>query len=134
MEAPDNVSEYWFLEFYRVLVTRIDNENYVSVDVYREEWPWSLDGSTKICVKDEEYCLLYHVIDRDLVNKVFDKLAENIVKVEAVGVKTGDKLETVNVRYIIRGELKYNDIEQLFYNSWKLIGCSPPSIEELPIQ
>jgi hypothetical protein len=117
----ENVSEYWFLDHYRVLVVKTnDNKYFVSVDVYRRKWPFN-DFDDEICVSDNKYCIVYKEINTP------DKLdGLDIDRVIVTGIRVGDHVETVNVRWVLRGGLKYSVIEEIFYRSWNLIGCGGP--------
>jgi len=117
---PDNVSEYWFHNYYRVLVIdRGDGLKILSVDVYRRGW--FFDKYDSKCV-DQNYCLLYAYIDnpKTMLNKVV------VEKIIVTGVKARDTYETINVRWFIRGDLTYSVVEEIFYASWELIGCRGP--------
>jgi hypothetical protein len=119
----ENVSEYWFLDHYRVLVVKTnDNKYFVSVDVYRRKWPFN-DFDDEICVSNNKYCIVYKEISE--LDKLND-LDINVDKIIITGVKVGDHVETVNVRWVLEGELKYSVVEGIFYKSWKLIGCGGP--------
>lgn len=131
VEHPSNVSEYWFLRYYRVLVVEEDGEKIVSVDVYKKGYDHEVVDEN--CLSSKEYCILYSEVDKNKYSSVFEKsIYDKIDKIVIVGVKARDRLETVNVRYVVKGDLTYNDIEQLFYASWRIIGCSAPRSEELP--
>ncbi|WFO75423.1 hypothetical protein J4526_00525 [Desulfurococcaceae archaeon MEX13E-LK6-19] len=131
MEQPSNVSEYWFLRYYRVLIIEENGKKTVSVDVYKKGFVHKI--TSEKCLENKEYCILYSEIDKkDYLKILGEDLANKIEKTIVVGVKAKNKTETVNVRYIINGELTYNDIERLFYKSWEIIGCNAPREEELP--
>ncbi len=117
----ENVSEYWLLDHYRVLVVKTGKDKYfVSVDVYRRKWPFN-GFDDEICVSSNKYCIVYKEIS-DL-GKLDDL---DIDKAIVTGVKIGDRVETVNVRWVLKGALKYSVVESIFYESWKLIGCGGP--------
>jgi len=131
MESMENISEYWFHEYWRVLLIGSGDHLIVSVDVYRTGWFWNTDSME--CLSDGKYCLLYHNVSRDELDRVLGELSKYIVKAEIVGVKAGERFETVNVRYTVSRdrELTYNDISDLFYSSWKLIGCTFRDVEDI---
>lgn len=132
MEKPGNVSEYWFLKYYRVLVIEEDDKKIVSVDVYRKNFVATSKTVLK-CIDGENYCIMYEELSEPEYRDVIpSSLRDKVKKVVVVGVKAKDKLETINVRYVVHGNLKYSDVEELFYASWKLIKCSSPREEELP--
>lgn len=132
MEKPSNVNEYWFLKYYRVLVIEEDDKKIVSVDVYKKDFTVTSNTVLK-CIDDKNYCIMYRELSMpEYRNVIPSSLRDKVKKVVVVGVKAKDKLETINVRYVVHGDLKYSDVEELFYTSWKLIKCSPPREEELP--
>jgi len=120
----EKVSEYWFMDYYRVLVisTGESNEKVVSVDVYRRTWPYS--DYSELCVASGRYCLLYkELVPREIAYR-FSRF--EIKKIIVTGVRAGKISEVVNVRWLIEGQVSYSDLEELFYLSWKLIGCRGP--------
>jgi len=121
LEIPENISEYWFLEHYRVIKIEEDDETILSVDVYRRKWPFEKVDESK-CV-DDNYCLLYKFLDTKQSGNLNGIEVDKIV---VTGIKAGDIYETINVRWIIRGKIKFSDIEKIFYESWRIIGCSGP--------
>lgn len=123
MEGLESVSEYWFHNYYRVLVIDSSSEYVVSVDVYRRGWLWSVDEES--CLSDREYCLVYHRVDPAVLSDKLGDLASLVRRVEIVGVKARGRVEAVNVRYFLSRDrvLKYSDIEKLFYISWDLVGA-----------
>ncbi len=131
MEKPGNISEYWFHSYYRVMVIELEEYYVVSVDVYRDNWLWSIDN--ELCINDKEYCLVYHYPHASELKRLYGELADYIQNCEIVGVRAKSRVEVVNVRYSISKEkpLTYNNIEQLFYKSWELIGCSIKEPEDI---
>ena len=120
MEIPENISEYWFLDHYRAIKIEEDNKIILSVDVYRKKWPFEKADESK-CI--DNYCLIYKFLE----NKQLESLEGiEVDKIIVTGIKAGDIYETINVRWILRGKLKFNDIEKIFYESWKIIGCGGP--------
>ncbi len=116
----NKVSEYWFLNYYRVLAIDLGDDKYfLSVDVYRRKW---LFKEYKIyCINGNNYCILYKSFEEpSKINGV------DVEKIIVTGIKAGDIYETVNVRWIIHGKLSYQVIEKIFYESWKIIGCTGP--------
>ncbi len=113
------VSEYWFLQFYRVLKIKTDDKYFLSVDVYRPRYPFN--PTSKTCVKDEEYCTLYYEYPVENIG------IKGVEKIIVTGVKAKDKTETVNVRWILSIDPDYKLVEEIFYKSWEIIGCKPPS-------
>ena len=127
----ENISEYWFHDYWRVLIVELSDRSIVSVDVYRDGWFWNTDSMK--CIDDENYCVLYHKVSLDELSRVFGELSKYFISVEVVGIKAKDRLETVNVRYTVSGDKKltYNDISELFYKSWVLIGCIFKDVEDI---
>ncbi len=134
MPEASNVSEYWFYNYYRVLVIELDKEYVVEVDVYRKDWPFK-DVDKIECLSNKKYCMLYKSISPEYImsnNLLSDEvLVKSLNKVIIVGVKVGERSEVINVRYFINKDimLRYDYLESLFYSSWRIIGCKPPLIE-----
>lgn len=123
MSVEERVSEYWFLDYYRVLVVDLgDGSRFISVDVYRRDWRFK-DYDIE-CVGDGKYCLLYKTLKPDPSKYVLSRA--RIERIVVTGVKASDRYETVNVRWFVKGDLSYSDIEKIFYWSWELIGCQGP--------
>uniref|UniRef100_A0A7C4D7B9 Uncharacterized protein n=1 Tax=Staphylothermus marinus TaxID=2280 RepID=A0A7C4D7B9_STAMA len=123
MEKPSNVSEYWFNNYYRVIVVKLSNDKkFVSVDVYRDKWLFK--DYEEICISNNEYCLLYSEVDPLKYNHLFDNIL--IDKIIVTGVKSNKVFETINIRWFITGEIDYNSILKIFQYSWEIIGCKPP--------
>ncbi|OYT40313.1 MAG: hypothetical protein B6U89_02510 [Desulfurococcales archaeon ex4484_58] len=122
MNEEEIVSEYWFHNYYRVLVVRLNKESYLlSVDVYRNEWMFN--DYEERCVSGKKYCLLYKKLEENINIESSDL---EVREVMITGVKAGDIYETINVRWIVVGKLRCNDIEKIFYRSWEIIGCKGP--------
>lgn len=117
-EPPPSVSEYWFMDYYRVVKTRTGDKYLVSVDVYRRNYEFG--ESEEICVKNGEYCILYARIDPSKTG------IRDVYEIIVTGIKAGGILETVNVRWMLGHDPKYSEIEEIFYESWRLIGCKGP--------
>lgn len=123
MEELEVVSEYWFMDYYRVLVVNLNGiRKFVSVDVYRPGWPFS--EHEELCISSAACCLLYKELGASEYASLFDRVS--VEKIVVTGVKTNGSLETINVRWFIRGEPTYSDIEKIFRCSWELIGCKSP--------
>ncbi len=123
MSVEENVSEYWFLDHYRVLIVDLGNgKKFLSVDVYRRNWLFK-DYTSK-CVAGDKYCLLYKELAPDPNKHVLSN--GRVSKIIVTGIKADDIYETINVRWFIEGNISYNDIEKIFYWSWELIGCVGP--------
>lgn len=116
-----NIAEYWFLDHYRALVIEVnENTTVVSIDVYRRKWPFN-DYDEEICVSENKYCIVYKRIGN------YEKLDNiEVQKIIVTGIKTPEGIETVNVRWFVSGNIGFSNIEKLFYESWKLIGCKGP--------
>lgn len=124
MNTLDNVSEYWFLDYYRVLLIDLDNnKKFLSVDVYRRNWVFR-ENYVEKCVADKKYCLLYKELKPD--PDKYSLTNGKVIKIIVTGIKAEEIYETINVRWVIEGNITYKDIEKIFYWSWKLIGCEGP--------
>ncbi len=112
------LSEYYFLDYYRVLKVRSGDRFVLSVDVYRRTYPFKPEK--ELCIDDGKYCILYHYIDPSTTN------IGGVEEIRATGIKAGDIVETVNVRWILDHEPPIREIEKIFRESWRVIGCRAP--------
>lgn len=126
-----NINEYWFHDYWRVLVIETSDRLIVSIDVYREGWFWNIDS--RKCIDGENYCILYHKVSLEEIGKLLGKLSEYIIDVEIIGIKAKDRFETIGVRYVISSNknLTFQDLSELFYKSWILIGCVFRDVEDI---
>ncbi|MCY0868903.1 MAG: hypothetical protein OWQ48_06760 [Desulfurococcus sp.] len=122
---PENVSEYYFSEHYRVLVVEENGEFTVSVDVYREGWDFT-DYTSK-CIGD--VCLLLKELTSDSLRIVAEGI-EGVVKVAVIGVRVADKYETIGVKWVIDRKPGYAQVEAIYKASWKLVGCAREACRE----
>lgn len=105
------IREYYFDEYYRVIVVR-DGEKYVvSVDVYRPNWVFS--DHREICA--ENTCLLFKELD----NRVMG--VSGVEKTIIIGAKTGNRVETINVKWIIDHEPSEEEIREMYKYSWSIV-------------
>lgn len=117
-----SVVEYWFSKHYRVTVVKNSDGSFLaSVDVYRRGW--FFNNYEELCLGDGRACLIYKVIS----NYDFSFSNVRIDKAIVTGVKTGDSMETVNVRWIGYGDVNEETAKRFFEESWRLIKCEPPS-------
>jgi len=115
------VFEYYFSDYYRVIVFR-EGENFiVSVDVYRKGWPFK-DYEEK-CVSGGEVCLLFKTVPPAQLPGEPPLLAEKII---VEGVRVSGVEETISVKWFFKGELGQEDVSKVFNASWSLIKCQPP--------
>lgn len=120
---PNNVTEYWFNNYYRVIVVDLgEDRRLVSVDVYRDKW--FFDKYEEICILNKNNCLLYSEVDPSKYRTFFNKIV--VDKILVTGVKSGEVLETTSVRWFVKGSIDYNDVVKMFQYSWELIKCKPP--------
>ncbi len=112
-------SEYWFLDYYRVLKVRSNDKYVLSVDVYRRRYPFRPEEEN--CLEDGKYCIYYNRIDPGETG------VKGVIDVIVTGIKAGKVVETVNVRWILDHDPQYSEIEEIFKKSWIIIGCRPPS-------
>ncbi len=119
LTVPENASEYWFFDHYRVIVSKLlSNKYFVSVDVFRRNWVFK--QYEEQCI--DKYCLLY----AELEPSDYDLRETGVEKIIVTGLKYDDHKETINVRYILEKQPTYPLIERLFYQSWRIIGCGQP--------
>jgi len=111
--ATYDVEEYYFNEYYRVLVIK-DEEGYVvSVDVYESKWSHSNYKST--CIDDT--CLLAKEVEAgDLELNI-----SGVRKLVIIGVKVGNKAEVISVKWILNHKPSYEELETIFKKSWQLV-------------
>jgi len=107
------VREYWFETFRRVLVVKLFDETFISIDVYKDSWNYNIDSELEI----DNVKLIYHNI-----NSADLGLDPRQDLVELVGVDVGDKREVVNVRVRIKSRGVDDDfIKKLYIKVVKLV-------------
>lgn len=113
--------ELWFNKYYRVLAVESGDGVLVSIDVYMDGFPWSIDS--EVCLSSRDYCILYHRVRSEEIAKYYGELAREALFLEIVGVRTGDRLETTDVRILFRKEahLSKSDLENLYSSTLKLL-------------
>lgn len=103
------IEEYFFDNFYRVLVIPEDGKFIVSVDVYIAYWNHT--NPREICI--ENTCLLVKEISN--ISLGMDLSVEKIV---VIGVRVSGKDETINVKWVLNRKPGFQDIERLYKYSW----------------
>lgn len=111
MNEPGIIEEYYFDEYYRVLVMADGAKYVVSVDVYHVGW--NFNGCKELCMG--EICLL--VKELAPIVKI-DSI--NIEKIIIIGTKVGNRLETINVKWIVSNRPSDNEMLKIFRSSWKI--------------
>ena len=107
------VREYWFETFRRVLVVKLSNETFISIDVYNDSWKYNIDSELEI----DNVKLMYHNINP--ANLGLDPKQDLI---ELTGVDVGSKREVVNVRVRIKSrEVDDDFIKKLYIKVVKLV-------------
>lgn len=116
MNETGIIEEYYFDDYYRVLVM-VDGTKYVvSVDVYYVGWNY--DEYKELCIG--EICLL--VKELTPIGRI-DSI--NIEKIVVVGTRVGNKLETINVKWIMDSKPGDNEMLKIFKNSWRVARGEP---------
>ncbi|MEM4718182.1 MAG: hypothetical protein QXE81_05430 [Desulfurococcaceae archaeon] len=105
----NKVEEYFFDNYYRVLVLPEDGKFIVSVDVYITQWNQS--DQREICI--ENTCLLVKEI-----NNFSPGIDQRVEKIIVIGVRVAGRDETINVKWILSGKPGFLDIEKLYKYSW----------------
>ncbi|AFL67036.1 hypothetical protein Desfe_1165 [Desulfurococcus amylolyticus DSM 16532] len=118
MSKPGIISEYYFSDYYRVIVIEEGDSYIVSVDVYRSKWIFT--DYTEKCV--ENTCLLLKELSPESNGNRYVDL-DSVSKIIIIGVKVDDNYETINVKWVLRKKPTYSDIESLYEASWRIIGC-----------
>lgn len=106
------VEEYYFDDYYRVIVIRSSQYYVVSVDVYVNHWIFDVYEST--CIEDT--CLLVKKLGEDALECI-----SGVREIMVVGVKVGSKLETINVKWFVDHRPSAQEVETIYRCSWKLI-------------
>lgn len=109
--VPD-VEEYYFDDYYRVVVVKDGQDYVVSVDVYKNSWAYDVYES--ICV--ENTCLFVKRLSGDSTRCV-----SGVREVMITGVKVGSKVETINVKWILDHKPSFQEVGALYECSWRLI-------------
>ncbi|MEM4490547.1 MAG: hypothetical protein QXK41_05245 [Desulfurococcaceae archaeon] len=108
----NGMEEYYFDNFYRVVLLRDDEKYVVSVDVYYAGWKY--DDQRKICV--ENTCLIIKEIDPSETSISL----QDVERIFVIGVKVDNKFETINVKWILKSKPCREVIETIYKFSWKL--------------
>lgn len=111
MNETGIVEEYYFDDYYRVLVM-VDGTKYiVSVDVYYVGWNYN--EYKELCVG--EICLLVkELIPIGRMDSI------NIEKIVVIGTRVGNKLETINVKWIMDSKPSDSEMLKIFKSSWRI--------------
>ncbi|MEM0325732.1 MAG: hypothetical protein QW733_01690 [Desulfurococcaceae archaeon] len=110
--SNEDVEEYYFDDYYRVVVVRDEQDHIVSVDVYRPTWKY--DSYESICV--ENVCLLISVLRNPEISAI-----HGVKKIIVIGVKVNEKVETVNVKWIVDHKPSRSEVEAMYRESWRLV-------------
>ncbi|WP_448579193.1 hypothetical protein [Thermosphaera sp.] len=115
------VFEYYFSDYYRVVVFKEGDAFIASVDVYRKGWPFK-DYEEK-CVAEGEVCLLFKII---LPDQLPGEPPLSTEKIMVEGIRVSGVEETISVKWFFKGKLEQDDVSRVFNASWSLIKCQPP--------
>lgn len=111
-EAGNVLEEYYFDDYYRVLVINEEGKYVVSVDVYYANWKYS--EHRELCV--EEVCLLIKEIAPSQVKVNMD----GVVKIIVIGTRVKGKHETINVKWIMNRKPSINEVSSIYRESWNI--------------
>lgn len=109
------IEEHYFDEYYRVVVLEDASKYVVSVDVYKPSWEFS--DYRSVCA--DSVCLLVKELLPSEVSLRVD--VQGVERVVVLGVKTGDRFETINVKWFVRSKPTAEDIRQLYEHSWRML-------------
>lgn len=112
-----NVEEYYFDDYYRVVILRENGSYVVSVDVYSSDWIFKSFES--ICV--ENVCMLVKRL-KDIPTEV-----NGVSEIIIIGVRVKDKLETINVKWVMDHKPSREELERVYRSSWQLITSATQS-------
>jgi len=112
MSESEVIKEYYFDDYYRVLVIESGSKYVISVDVYYADWKYG--NYREVCIG--EVCLLVKELAPSEINVNF----ANVEKVMVIGVRVGDKRETVNVKWIMGSKPGDDEIEGIYRHSWRI--------------
>ncbi|WP_440058923.1 hypothetical protein ACSU1N_03775 [Thermogladius sp. 4427co] len=120
---PEGVREVYFSNYYRVLLVEEEDRVFISVDVYKKGFDFSISKS--MCVR-EDFCLLYSSLDPGSYKGL---LPENVLSIEVVGARTPAGLETLNVRWVVKKPVDNDLLKKIFEASWKIVGSQSPQTQ-----
>lgn len=108
----EGVNEYFFDNYYRVVVLEDEGGFLVSVDVYITDW--RLGEPVEKCINNT--CLLV----KEITLNNSQEYPCNPSKITIIGVKTSGKRETISVKWLCREKPGYNQIQALYELSWRI--------------
>lgn len=120
MEKPSEITEYYFSDFYRALVVKInENEYMVSIDVYKKRSECMPNGHNVryVCINDT--CLIVEEIDPAVV--INSIKVEGLSKIFIITTKVGDNCEIINVKWLVNKKPMFEDVETMYTASWQII-------------
>lgn len=109
-ELTGTLEEYYFDDYYRVLVMRDENKYVVSVDVYHAKWEYP--DYEDLCI--ENVCLLV----KEIVPR--ETSIRGVEKVIVIGVKVKDKYETIGVKWTIDHKPSSDEVYNIYRESWDI--------------
>ena len=95
------VKEYIFDRHKRVIVVFENNATLLSIDVYSNEWSYPIDYE----MRDKDVSIIYHRINGEELGAKW---------IEIVGLKTTDRIETINVRVLYDGNIDEDKIRETY--------------------
>lgn len=122
------VSEYYFSDYFRVVLLRDGDQFIASVDVYRKGWFFS--GHEEKCVSDNRVCVMFKRVDPSILPKDFSLIIDQVI---IVGARISGVEETISVKWVLKKEPSYDEISRIYELSWRIIGCKPPLPEPFHI-
>jgi hypothetical protein len=113
----EELSEYYFDNFYKVLVVKSGGEYLVSVDTYIAGWYHG--PPQELCIEDA--CLLYKEVYFEEAASLPCKPARVVI----VGSRVRDRVETINVKWVCRERPSDEEVKRLYEISWTLARGHP---------
>lgn len=116
------VAEYYFSDYYRVVVIGEDNLFIVSVDVYRKGWLFS--GFEEKCVSNGLVCARFKTLENPSLPEDLSSITEKVI---VEGIKASGAEETISVKWLLNRKPTLEEVSRIHELSWRLIKCQPPS-------
>lgn len=108
------IEEYYFDDFYRVILVEEEGGYTLSVDVYLPYWPFGEYEKSCVQTDEKEVCLLF----KELEMSEFTDLVEKVV---VTGSLIGGEYETINVKYFLKKRPSTEEVRQLYEYAPKLL-------------
>lgn len=108
------IEEYYFDDFYRVILVEEEEGYTLSVDVYLPYWPFGESEKSCVTADGREICLLFKELE---INEFTDLVG----KVVVTGSLIGGESETINVKYFLKRRPSTEEVRQLYEYASRLL-------------